>query len=888
MKNYLQTIGSECVEVRILRSNPRLGSQYVGKTISGYYEPSAFDKLAADIKTYDNDANTKGIYTTLHACDIACLHRSKNRLRDGSQGELTSDHHITHFLVFPVDIDAERIAGISASEAELDLASEKAAEIATVLESLEIPFLKAMSANGYHILILIEKLENKTENADRFKNLGDRFAAHFQTDTTIYNPSRIWKLYGTVSRKGDNTEERPHRRAQIWMPDKITRVGFDDLEETLNSYLPELAPEPQPEKKPKPQKKSSKPERTLEEWLHDYGVQHQGAKRLSNGSTKYPMDCPFNSDHKAPDAAVIDTGNGWAFKCLHNSCSHQDWQSFKAKVAPELPEKKSQRSPKIDNRTDTDSYQGSCPVTGLPIFQVDRVNDEGRIEPTHISTLANEVWTHTVTENKKQIQLYQHGGVPVAIVENEDGKIVTKQKDTLDHFTAVVDRYARFHKTYVDASDDDIEYYTKPVPEPPKALIRNILTTADFTDLPPLDTIIDGPYFDKDFKLCNDGGYHPENRIYQNPNSLVEIENVTDANLAEYEKVFGNVFCDFPYKDEACDLATTISQLLTVLIKPVFADFPMPFFVTIAPSHGSGKSFETDIITTILRGEVSPTDPLPYNDEEIRKTLFARGLAGSDLICFDNIEAGRMVDSPLLASYGTQKRMRDRILGESTTAEIKNNMNIFLNGNNITLSPELHDRSVFKQLVTEKRNVEREFQTEDLIGYVKEHRAELLSYLVYWIQKWIDADKPLIKPKHRMRYWSQVIGGIMKVNEWEDDFLSNADEMAKKADPETVQVGQVFQAIHEEFGEDRWSIRDVFHILSYEDNEKVVVDGESEAVPSLNLLGQWCDGKTEHSRKISCGHFLSKRVDQTVGNFKLVSAGKFAHAQNFKIVKLHE
>jgi len=31
----------------------------------------------------------------------------------------------------------------------------------------------------------------------------------------VFNPARIWKLYGTVSRKGDSIPERPHRLARI-------------------------------------------------------------------------------------------------------------------------------------------------------------------------------------------------------------------------------------------------------------------------------------------------------------------------------------------------------------------------------------------------------------------------------------------------------------------------------------------------------------------------------------------------------------------------------------------------------------------------------------------------------------------------------------------------
>jgi len=309
-----------------------MGSQYIGETIFGYYEISAFDKLVEDIQPYDKDSGTTGIYTTLHAVNPDCLYRSRNRLREAKRKDTTtSDHHITHFLGFPIDLDAERVSGISASQAELDQACEKAKKIAEVFEELEIPFIKALSGNGYHILILIEAFENNEKNAARFKNLGDRVAAHFGTDTSIYNPSRIWKLYGTIARKGDNTEERPHRRAQIWLPDEIQRITFNDLEERLNSRLPAVEPPPKQEKK---RQTIGKQDITLEEWLNEHNVEYQ-KKKQSNGTIKYTMDCPFNSDHKAPDAAVIDTGKGWAFKCFHDSCQQHGWSDFKAKVAPD-------------------------------------------------------------------------------------------------------------------------------------------------------------------------------------------------------------------------------------------------------------------------------------------------------------------------------------------------------------------------------------------------------------------------------------------------------------------------------------------------------------------------------------------------------------------------
>ena len=34
-------------------------------------------------------------------------------------------------------------------------------------------------------------------------------------DTTVGNPARLVKIYGTMTRKGDSTKDRPHRMAKI-------------------------------------------------------------------------------------------------------------------------------------------------------------------------------------------------------------------------------------------------------------------------------------------------------------------------------------------------------------------------------------------------------------------------------------------------------------------------------------------------------------------------------------------------------------------------------------------------------------------------------------------------------------------------------------------------
>jgi hypothetical protein len=50
----------------------------------------------------------------------------------------------------------------------------------------------------------------------RLQALSPKFTSPaVKIDEKVFNPARIWKLYGTTSRKGENTTERPHRRSEI-------------------------------------------------------------------------------------------------------------------------------------------------------------------------------------------------------------------------------------------------------------------------------------------------------------------------------------------------------------------------------------------------------------------------------------------------------------------------------------------------------------------------------------------------------------------------------------------------------------------------------------------------------------------------------------------------
>jgi hypothetical protein len=206
---------SQVVELRVIFKNGRIDS--------GYFDD--FELLAEAAVKLDERADVSGIYWTLNPVNPDCLHRAKNRVREwaskGKGGEATSDAEILERRFILLDFDgANRPPGISATNGELKAAKRKAHDAAKFLAGREWENpIAAMSGNGYHLLYRI-KLPNDRENTDLLKRCLASLAVMFddkktRIDTSVFNASRICKVYGTMARKGDNTPERPHRRSAL-------------------------------------------------------------------------------------------------------------------------------------------------------------------------------------------------------------------------------------------------------------------------------------------------------------------------------------------------------------------------------------------------------------------------------------------------------------------------------------------------------------------------------------------------------------------------------------------------------------------------------------------------------------------------------------------------
>jgi P4 family phage/plasmid primase-like protien len=317
-----------CVELRA----PKTARDGV---ISGYFtDPEAMAKAAFQVS-----GRAPGIYTTLNPVGEVLLSRAANRVKSRA-AELTRDSEIEWRRWLLLDCDPKRPAGISSSEGEhaaaLDLARVIGRDLA--LQDWPVPVL-ADSGNGAHLLYRID-LPNDDRSKDLVKNVLKACAARYDNervsvDLSVFNAARISKIYGTLSQKGDSTEERPHRLSRILhLPDDLQPVSIFQLDQLAATARTEpragSAEAPRAAGKPLP-------EFDLEKFIREHGIAIDRGPDVHDGSERWRLaHCPFNPDHKAPDAAIwrqLGTGR-LGFKCLHASCEGKGWKEFREFYQP--------------------------------------------------------------------------------------------------------------------------------------------------------------------------------------------------------------------------------------------------------------------------------------------------------------------------------------------------------------------------------------------------------------------------------------------------------------------------------------------------------------------------------------------------------------------------
>jgi hypothetical protein len=301
---------------------------------SGYFDD--LDAAAKAITALDA-ANPEGIYLTPNPVLPDLLARRANRIKGplSKKDSSTSDGDILGRRWFLIDIDPARPSGVSSSDKEHLAALDRAADIATALGEMGWPApVAGDSGNGAHLLYRVD-LPNDDKVTALIKAalvaLDGLFSdAKASVDTAVFNASRIWKVYGTVARKGDSTQSRPHRRSRLLsVPDTIEIVTREQLAALAITDPGGETVTPAPSTKGT----CHRPGDTLDlaGWLRDHGLGVLDSRPYQGGEL-YRLDaCPFSSAH-TDGAFAIQFASGAIYAgCHHASCGSgsQRWPELR-------------------------------------------------------------------------------------------------------------------------------------------------------------------------------------------------------------------------------------------------------------------------------------------------------------------------------------------------------------------------------------------------------------------------------------------------------------------------------------------------------------------------------------------------------------------------------
>jgi hypothetical protein len=330
------------------------------KTVSGYFtDAAAFVKA-----TMAWNGQAPNLYATLNPVNIVLLSRCANRAKAYAE-YTTADEDIIRRRFILIDFDARRPAGISATDSEHEAALECSDRCrAWLKEKHGVNTIHADSGNGGHILLPVD-LPNDDASKSLLERFLDALASIFDTeqvaiDTTTFNAGRISKIYGTLTQKGDNTPDRPHRYARLLeVPEELTPVPVSVLSE-----IAALLPEPEPQNRDG-QRFSTAGGFDLQTFMttHDLRVRRELPYK---GGVRYQLEnCPFNPDHTAPDAAIFRYADGrLGFRCLHKSCKDKNWRALRSMLDPTYDPDKPFTAHNQNRENSQQSDQSQSPPSG--------------------------------------------------------------------------------------------------------------------------------------------------------------------------------------------------------------------------------------------------------------------------------------------------------------------------------------------------------------------------------------------------------------------------------------------------------------------------------------------------------------------------------------------
>jgi putative DNA primase/helicase len=300
----------------------------------------------------------------------------------------------------------------------------------------------------------------------------------------------------------------------------------------------------------------------------------------------------------------------------------------------------------------------------------------------------------------------------------------------------------------------------------PSIIVRAILSHAEYPGVRPLRAIASAPFPRPDGSLVTTPGYDAATGVYLAPG--VALAPIPDGSTREDAQAAARrilaPFAQFPFASDD-DRAVFLAGVMGAIARPGI-EGSAPGTAVVSNLRGTGKGKLIDATGIIVTGCAVPTTSYPYDDAEAKKVKASLAIACTEIVHLDNIDAGHEYGNGGLDSALTSLTVNERILGQSKqTGPIELRPSWFLSGNNITPGKDADRRWLVCNLVTDlERPEERaDLKIADLLGYVAEHRAQLLHDALVIFKAHAMAGRPTNgwAPLGSFEQWDPVVRGAV-------------------------------------------------------------------------------------------------------------------------------
>jgi hypothetical protein len=774
----------------------------------------------------------------------------------------TRDRDVLAYTMFVVDVDPERLPrDRAATDAEKAEALTLAMAIREELRAASIGAMFADSGNGYHLLVpLVPVLGDGVPGAARevhaiLRALDGRFSTKgARVDTSIYNPSRILKLYGSLAMKGEHTPEHPHRVASIDLSsipedvDVVARLAARAGHVRAKTAAPPQAEAPRPAA-PRPTSPWSEwraralaalpLEAVYGEWLTGKSVNGwiqcrdpespSGDQRPSAGVADAATEAERGSFHSFRDGRTLSV-----FDFLISRGHAADFLAACARVADlagvPLPGPAVMGDGALDRlrarwsgTTDeaarhTAVREAVAASANLPAIEQRQALDA----IGELTGLSNGLLYRTLGEVRKsgrrateqaRVRAVPRGRVVVDFVQNRD-----TVDGLFDALVTAVKPVARFFRqerelVFVRRGIGPILITERNVAGLLSALVEiRFLQEHDGEhellryDVLPTDlarAFVHSPRVASGLPVLAAYTRTPlfdaAGRLVCRPGFHEESGIFYDGPAIEPGEgtaTLDAALTGFCWKEET-DRVNFLGALLTTVTMPMWTR-GHPFVAINGNKPGVGKSTLARLLGLLAEGGAEPSTVSWCPDEgEFEKQLATRVEAGDRVIIVDNAKTAKPIESPVLERCITDTRLNFRRLGSNSSINRAQNDVLFcLTMNLVQMGADLRRRALPVNLFLEADVRDASFNHDDLLGWAHEHREAAIAELLGLVQRWMEAGKPLaeVPARHSTGHrWAATIDGIL-AHAGLPGFLSNFEASEHAFDPKYAVMLDIVRA----------------------------------------------------------------------------------------------